>query len=64
MDLYYSVLKHYKELFKKKNVRNKHTLMVPISQKHSLYLVLFGRKIEVVTIFLEQLFSKIQIDFL
>jgi hypothetical protein len=62
MDLYYSVLKHYKGLFKKRHVRNTHTLMVPISQTHSLYLVLVGRSTEDDTIFYAQLVKKIPND--
>ncbi len=59
MDLYYSVLKHYKGLFKKKHVRNTHTLMIPISDTHSLYLVLIGRSKEDESVFYAQLVAKI-----
>jgi len=59
MDLYYCVLKHYKGLFKKKHFKNTHTLMVPVSETHSLYLVLIGRSNEDNTVFYAQLVKKI-----
>ena len=59
MDLYYCVLKHYKGLFKKKHVRNTHTLMVPITNTHSIYLVLIGRSTEDESIFYAQSVAKI-----
>jgi hypothetical protein len=62
MDLYYCVLKHYKGLFKKKHVRNTHTLMVPITQTHSLYLVLVGKSNEDDTVFYAQSVAKIPHD--
>ena len=62
MDLYYCVLKHYKGLFKKKHVRNTHTLMIPITETHSLYVVLIGRSTEDETVFYAQSVAKVPYD--
>lgn len=62
MNLYYSVLKHYKGLFKKKHVKNTHTLMVPISATQSLYLVLVGKSTEEDDVYYAQLVRKIPND--